>query len=80
MRPASPLVVTAAILAAGPCLAQTAPVNGIRSAEVRTHAITGATVVVSPVETIDQASIVIRNGVIEAGPAAKCSTGSGPNS
>ncbi|MEE8458729.1 MAG: amidohydrolase family protein, partial [Phycisphaerales bacterium] len=70
MRPASTLVVAASILAAGPCLAQTAPVNGIRSAEVRTHAITGATVVVSPVETLESATIVIRDGVIEAvGPA-----------
>ncbi len=66
MRPASPLVVAAAILAAGPCLAQTAPVNGIRQAEVRTHAITGATVVVSPVETLEHATIIIRDGVIEA--------------
>ncbi len=70
MRPASPLVVAAAFLAAAPCLAQTAPVNGMRPAEVRTHAITGATVVVSPLETIEDASIVIRDGVIEAvGPA-----------
>ena len=67
MRPAtSSVLATAVVLFGGPCLAQTAPVNGIRPAEVRTHAIVGATVVVSPGQTIEDATVVIRDGVIEA--------------
>ena len=65
MRTASTIVIVAAILSAGPCLAQTAPVNGIRPAEVRAHAIVGATVVVSPQVSIEGATIIIRDGVIE---------------
>ncbi len=49
-----------------PVMAQTGPVNGVRPAEVRTHAITGATVVVQPGKTIENATIVIRDGVIQA--------------
>ncbi|MCZ6852025.1 MAG: amidohydrolase family protein [Planctomycetota bacterium] len=52
--------------AAAPSLAQTAPVNGIRPADLRTHAIIGATVVIAPGRRIENASIVIRGGVIEA--------------
>ena len=47
-----------------PGLAQTGPVNGIRPAEVRVHAIVGATVVVGPGERLDNASIVIRDGLV----------------
>jgi len=47
-------------------LAQPAPVEGIRPAPVRTHAIVGATVVTSPGHVIEDATIVIRDGVIEA--------------
>ncbi len=58
----------AAALAAGPALghAQTEPVNGIRPSEVRTHAIVGATVVIAPGRRIEDATIVIRDGVIQA--------------
>ena len=67
MRPAThSMLAAAAALLGGPCLAQTAPVNGIRPAEVRTHAIVGATVVVRPGRTIENATVVIRDGVIEA--------------
>ena len=67
MRPAThSMLAAAAALLGGPCLAQTAPVNGIRQAEVRTHAIVGATVVVRPGRTIENATVVIRDGVIEA--------------
>ena len=66
MHTASPFVIVAAVLSAGPCLAQTAPVNGIRPAEVRAHAIVGATVVVSPQVSIDRATVIIRDGVIVA--------------
>ena len=52
-------------LAAGG-LAQPAPVEGIRPAPVRTHAIVGATVVTSPGHVVEDATIVIRDGVIEA--------------
>jgi hypothetical protein len=47
-------------------LAQPAPVEGIRPAPVRTHAIVGATVVTSPGHILEDATIVIRDGVIEA--------------
>ena len=46
--------------------AQTGPVNGIRPAEVRTHAIEGAAVVVAPGQRLDRATVVIRDGVIAA--------------
>ena len=60
-------VLAAAIfVAATPGSGQTEPVNGIRPAEVRTHAIVGATVVVAPGHTIENATVVIRDGVIEA--------------
>ena len=44
------------------CLAQTGPVNGMRPAPLRTHAIVGADVVVAPGKTIEKASILIRDG------------------
>ena len=55
-----------ALTIAPAAVAQTGPVNGVRPAEVRTHAITGATVVVQPGQTIERATIIIRDGVIEA--------------
>ncbi|MHC4825784.1 MAG: amidohydrolase family protein, partial [Planctomycetota bacterium] len=48
------------------CLAQPAPVDGIRPAPVRTHAVVGATVVTAPGHATEDATIVIRDGVIEA--------------
>jgi N-acetylglucosamine-6-phosphate deacetylase len=56
----------AAALLGGPCLAQTAPPQGIRPAELRTHAIVDATVVVAPGRTVEHATVVIRDGVIAA--------------
>src|SRR5690554_2348998 len=51
-------------------LAQQGPVNGMRPADLRTHAITNATVIPSPGEKIEDATLLIRNGVIVAvGPA-----------
>jgi N-acetylglucosamine-6-phosphate deacetylase len=47
-------------------IAQTAPVNGMRPSEVRAHAITNATVIVSPGARLEGATILIRDGVIEA--------------
>ncbi|MHC4416466.1 MAG: amidohydrolase family protein [Planctomycetota bacterium] len=49
-----------------PCRAQPAPVDGIRPARLRTHAIVGATVVAAPGIRVEDASIVIRDGRIEA--------------
>ncbi len=66
----SVLLVASGVGLSGPweagCLAQTAPVNGIRPAEVRAHAIVDAIVVVAPGQEIPDATIVIRDGVIEA--------------
>ena len=59
-------IAVGALTIAPPAVAQTGPVNGVRPADVRTHAITGATVVVQPDRTIENATIIIRNGVIEA--------------
>lgn len=46
--------------------AQEAPPNGMRTPELRVHAITNAKVIVRPGETIEKATILIRDGVIEA--------------
>ncbi len=48
------------------CPGQAAPAQGIRPADVRTHAIVGATVHVAPGRVIEDATIVMRDGVIEA--------------
>ncbi|MHC4106844.1 MAG: amidohydrolase family protein, partial [Planctomycetota bacterium] len=63
------VVVAAAAVAWGPgteSFAQTAPVNGIRPADVRTHAIVNTTVVAAPGRTLENATIVIRDGIVES--------------
>ncbi len=60
------LAITAAEGGGSPCHAQSKPVNGIRPADLRTHAIVGATVVTAPGTRIEDASLIIRDGVIEA--------------
>ncbi len=60
------LAITAAEGGGSPCHAQSEPVNGIRSADLRTHAIVGATVVTAPGTSIEDASLIIRDGMIEA--------------
>ena len=60
------LAITAAEGGGSPCHAQSEPVNGIRPADLRTHAIVGATVVTAPGTRIEDASLIIRDGVIEA--------------
>ena len=45
---------------------QSEPVNGMRTADLRAHAIVDATVVVSPGVRLEHATIVIRDGVIMA--------------
>ena len=49
-----------------PAEAQRAPEEGIRSFNTRRHAIVDATVVVRPGEVLENATIVIRDGLIEA--------------
>lgn len=49
-----------------PVTAQEKPVNGIRPADLRAHAIVGARVVVAPGRVLDEATVVMRDGVIEA--------------
>ncbi|TVQ57261.1 MAG: hypothetical protein EA377_01065, partial [Phycisphaerales bacterium] len=46
--------------------AQSPPVDGMRPADLRRHAIVGATVIPRPGETIENAVIIIRDGVIES--------------
>ena len=45
---------------------RTQPVEGLRENRVRVHALTGARVVTAPGQAIDDATIVIRDGIIEA--------------
>ena len=56
----------AAALAIPQAYGQSEPVNGMRSADLRAHAIIDATVVVAPGVTIPKATIVMRDGVIIA--------------
>lgn len=50
----------------GPLWAQTAPVEGMRDNSPRVHALTGARIVVAPGNVIENGTLVIRDGVIEA--------------
>ncbi|MCP3904149.1 MAG: amidohydrolase family protein [Planctomycetes bacterium] len=62
-----PLLAAATIVAlVRPAGAQPQPVNGMRPADVRRDAIVGATVVTAPGERLESATIVLRQGVIEA--------------
>ncbi|MHC5027191.1 MAG: amidohydrolase family protein, partial [Planctomycetota bacterium] len=45
---------------------QTPPTNGMREADLRAHAIVDAAVIVGPGERLERATILIRDGVIEA--------------
>jgi len=46
--------------------AQGEPVNGMRPADLRTHALVDATVVIAPGHFIEHATVLVRDGVIEA--------------
>jgi imidazolonepropionase-like amidohydrolase len=46
--------------------AQAPPINGVRPAEVRIHALVGATIIPEPGSRIEHGVIVVRDGVIEA--------------
>jgi imidazolonepropionase-like amidohydrolase len=45
---------------------RTEPVDGLRENAIRLHALTGARVVVAPGRTLDNATVVVRDGLIEA--------------
>jgi hypothetical protein len=49
-----------------PALAQQGPVNGMRPSDPARYAITNAKVIVAPGQTLEKATIVIANGLIEA--------------
>jgi N-acyl-D-aspartate/D-glutamate deacylase len=53
-------------IAASTFSVDTRPDSGLRSNDVNVHAFVGATIVVSPGETFEQGTLVIRDGVIEA--------------
>jgi imidazolonepropionase-like amidohydrolase len=46
--------------------AQTRPVEGLREKPVQVHALTGARIVLDPGDIVEQGTVVIRQGVIEA--------------
>jgi imidazolonepropionase-like amidohydrolase len=73
MRFRSLLLLGAAALVPLPLLAQTAPTVGLRENPSGFHALTGARVVTAPGNVVEDATVVIRDGVIEsvaAGAAA----------
>lgn len=56
------------------CLAQvtTAPKQGIRENDPRTHALTNARIVIAPGKSIENGTLLIREGmIVEAGPSVK---------
>jgi imidazolonepropionase-like amidohydrolase len=64
-----PLVRVSALLAltvVGLSHAQQAPVNGMRPSNPARHALVGGTVIVAPGETLEQATVLVKDGVIEA--------------
>jgi N-acetylglucosamine-6-phosphate deacetylase len=61
-----PASLAAAIMSGGHAAAQVAPVQGIREAQLRVHAIVGVQVIAAPGRATSGATIVIRDGVIEA--------------
>ena len=66
MRCRSLLLLGAMALIPLPLVAQTAPTVGLRDNSPDFHALTGARVVVAPGQVLDNATVVIRGGVIEA--------------
>lgn len=64
------LLLSLALLLPGPARAQqanrTQPVEGLRENRVRVHALTNARVVTAPGQVLDNATIVVRDGIIQA--------------
>ncbi|MBT8484265.1 MAG: amidohydrolase family protein, partial [Phycisphaerae bacterium] len=57
-------VAAALVFAAASASAQFEPANGMRSTDIRTHAIVDATVIPAPGQRLEHATIVMRDGVI----------------
>jgi imidazolonepropionase-like amidohydrolase len=57
---------TAQLVAPAPASAQTTPTTGLRDNAPQVHALTNARIVVAPGRVLENATLVIRNGVIEA--------------
>src|SRR5436190_1210875 len=53
-------------LASGASPATTTPIEGLRDASARVHALTGARVITAPGQVVERGTIVIRDGIIEA--------------
>jgi imidazolonepropionase-like amidohydrolase len=64
------LFLSLTLLLPGPIVAQqasrTQPVEGLRENRVRLHALTGARVVTAPGQSVNNATVVIRDGIIES--------------
>jgi N-acetylglucosamine-6-phosphate deacetylase len=65
MRDVFPVALSLAAIG-GLASAQPAPTNGMRQADLRAHAIVGATVHTGPGRVLEDATLIIRDGVIEA--------------
>jgi imidazolonepropionase-like amidohydrolase len=66
MKRSIPILLGLLILLPEVAWAQTVPTVGLRDNPVRAHALTGARVIVSPGNVIENATVVVRDGVIEA--------------
>src|SRR5690554_753425 len=53
------------LLLPGTAWSQTEPVEGLRDNTPNVHALTGATIVTAPGEVLENATLIIRDGVIE---------------
>ncbi len=66
MRIRLPLILCLLLLAPGAAQTQTTPVEGLRENPPAVHALTNARIVIEPGRTVENATLVIRNGVIES--------------
>jgi imidazolonepropionase-like amidohydrolase len=66
MRKCALLVIGLALLVPARAQAQTTPTEGLRVNDPGVHALTGARIVVGPGQVLEGATLVIRNGIIEA--------------
>lgn len=66
MRIRSSLILCLLLLVPGMAQSQTTPVEGLRDNTPAVHALTGARIVVAPGKVLEDATLVVRDGVIEA--------------
>lgn len=66
MRIRSPLLLSALLMVPAMAMAQTTPVEGLRENTPSVHAFTDARIVVAPGRVLEGATLVIRDGVVEA--------------